>query len=184
MYTLHTILILYVIKASKSQNPIPIPIRSQQKAVHWAERLTASTQGLTVNSCAWCTHAYIDMYMRGEREREKESQESHIVIAYVPWVSEPKYCLPLLPPLDGTVCFGLLRCIGSTCLWVIFVIVFISVSGYLCLPLRATRVEKYLLKWRFFWKLENFFANFSIHLVVKKWRWLVCHVSSILQSVA
>lgn len=138
-----------MIKASKSLRP-PIPIwqrhQQQQKAVHWAERLTASAQGLTVNSCAWCTHTrthrLAHMCKGEERESAKESQESHLR-AYVPWVSRavksivyPYYTGHWLP-----LCFGLIRRSGTRmCLCVCVFMghhcycLCLTVSGYPCLP--------------------------------------------------
>lgn len=74
--------------------------QQQQKAVHWAERLTASAQGLTVNSCAWCTHTHAqtrtNVQGRRERECERESGESPSCLRAVSQQGSQKYRLPLL----------------------------------------------------------------------------------------
>lgn len=113
-----------------------IPIwerQQQQKAVHWAERLTASAQGLTVNSCAWCTqrhtHRLAHMCKGEERESERESRESPSCLRAVSQQGSQKYRVPLL---HWTLAYTSFWAYPSqwyqhvsvcVCLWVIIVIV-------------------------------------------------------------
>lgn len=54
----------------------------------------------------------------------------------------------------------------------------LTVSGYPCLPVTRPVATCSILMIFFEIPYVHFFANFSIHWVVSKWRWLVCHVSS------
>lgn len=131
------------------------------------------------------THRLAHMCKGEERESAKESQESHLR-AYVPWISRavksivyPYYTGHWLP-----LCFGLIRRSGTNmclCVCVYGSSLLLFVPYGLGLPVfTCYQTCSYLFNIDDFFEIPyvHFFANFSIHWVVSKWRWLVCHVSS------